>query len=299
MRQRGHSPPSQQLFSLPPPPSSQHRHSLHELPRVSGHPQPVQRPQRPPQQQQQQQQQQPQQPQQQQQDPWAPHPPPLPRPLPPPPQSSAARGARARTPQQRQAADPSPVFNERAQSYEPQQSPQLRAQQQVLVGSSLPVSHCASGSGEQCRSPQVGPPRAPHHCERQRTPPHRVDTGSRGSRGSRGSSHQHLRQVGDTVRVCVYVCAQVNDRCRKEEAAACWCDARTAHARTHLMRSAEDPLPEPSTGIGHMSVLRRSGSGGSGPLSSCGRDLNPVTPHVSRLRAQKEFTLSLMTHSTD
>lgn len=216
MRHRDHSPPAQQLFSLPPPPSSQHRHSLHELPRVSqpprGDPQLLpgvtttqHRPPsggRP------------------QQDPWAPPqpdppschcgappqpPPPLPRPLPPPPQSSAARGARVRTPQQQQqrqqrqeaadsrrgrGADPSPAFDECARTQDPQQTPQLRAQQQLLVGSSLPISHCASGSGERCRSPQVGPPRAPQHCERERSPPHRVAAPPARS-SSRGSSH-HL-----------------------------------------------------------------------------------------------------------
>ncbi|XP_072297971.1 small conductance calcium-activated potassium channel protein 1a isoform X1 [Eucyclogobius newberryi] len=215
MRHRDHSPPAQQLFSLPPPPSSQHRHSLHELPRVSqpprGDPQPLPgintahcAHHRPPSC------------SQLQQDPWAPQqpvpqsclcgatpqpPPPLPRPLPPPPQSSAARGARVRTPQQQQqrqaadsrrerGADPSPAFDESARTQVPQQSPQLRAQQQLLVGSSLPISHCASGSGEQCRSPQVGPPRAPQHCERQRSPPHRVDAPPARS-SSRASSH-HL-----------------------------------------------------------------------------------------------------------
>ncbi|XP_036940962.1 small conductance calcium-activated potassium channel protein 1a isoform X1 [Acanthopagrus latus] len=36
-----------------------------------------------------------------------------------------------------------------------QQIPQLRAQQQLLVGSSLPINYCASGSGELCRTHQA------------------------------------------------------------------------------------------------------------------------------------------------
>ncbi|KAM6948813.1 small conductance calcium-activated potassium channel protein 1a isoform 1-T1 [Aplochiton taeniatus] len=36
-----------------------------------------------------------------------------------------------------------------------QQLPQLRAQQQLLVGSSLPINYCANGSGELCRSNQA------------------------------------------------------------------------------------------------------------------------------------------------
>ncbi|XP_019730676.1 small conductance calcium-activated potassium channel protein 2-like isoform X2 [Hippocampus comes] len=36
-----------------------------------------------------------------------------------------------------------------------QQIPQLRARQQLLVGSSLPINHCASGSGELCRTHQA------------------------------------------------------------------------------------------------------------------------------------------------
>ncbi|XP_046883851.1 small conductance calcium-activated potassium channel protein 1a [Hypomesus transpacificus] len=62
-----------------------------------------------------------------------------------------------------------------------QHLPQLRAQQLQLVGSSLPISSCASGSGEPCRSslapalqqqqqqhtsPGICPPR-PRHCEQQ------------------------------------------------------------------------------------------------------------------------------------
>ncbi|XP_030258392.1 small conductance calcium-activated potassium channel protein 1a isoform X2 [Sparus aurata] len=41
------------------------------------------------------------------------------------------------------------------QQQQQQQIPQLRAQQQLLVGSSLPINYCASGSGELCRTHQA------------------------------------------------------------------------------------------------------------------------------------------------
>ncbi|KAM8838981.1 small conductance calcium-activated potassium channel protein 2-like isoform 1-T1 [Synchiropus picturatus] len=58
-----------------------------------------------------------------------------------------------------------------------QQIPQLRAQQQLLVGSSLPIHYCASGSGEiqqQQQQPQQPPgvcPLRPQHCEATRNKP--------------------------------------------------------------------------------------------------------------------------------
>ncbi|XP_068604760.1 small conductance calcium-activated potassium channel protein 2-like [Brachionichthys hirsutus] len=66
-----------------------------------------------------------------------------------------------------------------AQEPQQQQIPQLRAQQQPLVGSSLPVSHCASGSGGLCRTrhtPLLHPgalelratAQRPQHCEQDR-----------------------------------------------------------------------------------------------------------------------------------
>ncbi|XP_034468816.1 small conductance calcium-activated potassium channel protein 1a isoform X2 [Hippoglossus hippoglossus] len=42
-----------------------------------------------------------------------------------------------------------------SQDLQQQQIPQLRAQQQLLVGSSLPINYCASGSGELCRTHQA------------------------------------------------------------------------------------------------------------------------------------------------
>ncbi|XP_024865165.1 small conductance calcium-activated potassium channel protein 1a isoform X2 [Kryptolebias marmoratus] len=44
------------------------------------------------------------------------------------------------------------AFESQTQDPQQQQIPQLRAQQQLLVGSSLPVNYCASGSGEPCRT---------------------------------------------------------------------------------------------------------------------------------------------------
>nr|XP_040027138.1 small conductance calcium-activated potassium channel protein 1a isoform X1 [Gasterosteus aculeatus aculeatus] len=47
------------------------------------------------------------------------------------------------------------AFEPRTQDLQQQQIPQLRAQQQLLVGSSLPINYCASGSGELCRTHQA------------------------------------------------------------------------------------------------------------------------------------------------
>ncbi|CAM9208905.1 unnamed protein product, partial [Lampetra planeri] len=41
------------------------------------------------------------------------------------------------------------------QELQQQQIPQLRAQQQLLVGSSLPINYCASGSGDLCRAQEA------------------------------------------------------------------------------------------------------------------------------------------------
>lgn len=56
----------------------------------------------------------------------------------------------------------------RSQTRDPQQPQilQLRARQQLLVGSSLPVNHCASGSGEPCRTQRTPLLHHPQqHCE--------------------------------------------------------------------------------------------------------------------------------------
>ncbi|XP_008299752.1 small conductance calcium-activated potassium channel protein 1a [Stegastes partitus] len=47
------------------------------------------------------------------------------------------------------------AFESQTQELQQQQIPQLRAQQQLLVGSSLPINYCASGSGELCRTHQA------------------------------------------------------------------------------------------------------------------------------------------------
>ncbi|XP_034038822.1 small conductance calcium-activated potassium channel protein 2-like isoform X1 [Thalassophryne amazonica] len=72
-----------------------------------------------------------------------------------------------------------------SQDLQQQQIPQLRAQQQLLVGSSLPLNYCASGSGELCRTqqapllqqpgaPGLGPQR-PQHCEQERNKPGTIE----------------------------------------------------------------------------------------------------------------------------
>nr|XP_043887102.1 small conductance calcium-activated potassium channel protein 1a isoform X2 [Solea senegalensis] len=47
------------------------------------------------------------------------------------------------------------AFESQTQDLQQHQIPQLRAQQQLLVGSSLPINYCASGSGELCRTHQA------------------------------------------------------------------------------------------------------------------------------------------------
>ncbi|XP_072768973.1 small conductance calcium-activated potassium channel protein 1a [Nerophis lumbriciformis] len=63
-----------------------------------------------------------------------------------PPRDSSPEGIRANSQKRCILAEP------RTQQ---QQIPQLRAQRQLLVGSSLPVNYCASGSGELCRTRQA------------------------------------------------------------------------------------------------------------------------------------------------
>ncbi|XP_037132698.1 myb-like protein AA [Syngnathus acus] len=52
-----------------------------------------------------------------------------------------------------------------------QQIPQLRARQQLLVGSSLPINHCASGSGELCRTHQAPLLQRQQQQQQQQPPP--------------------------------------------------------------------------------------------------------------------------------
>ncbi|XP_041697667.1 small conductance calcium-activated potassium channel protein 2-like isoform X2 [Coregonus clupeaformis] len=66
-----------------------------------------------------------------------------------------------------------------------QQLPQLRAQQQLLVGSSLPINYCANGSGELCRNNQAPLLQQhqqqqdalgrPQHCDQDRNKPGRTN----------------------------------------------------------------------------------------------------------------------------
>ena len=80
------------------------------------------------------------------------------------------------------------AFESQTQDLQQQQIPQLRAQQQLLVGSSLPINYCASGSEELCRTHQAPLlqqqeqqqqqqqqqgalglcPQRPQHCEQER-----------------------------------------------------------------------------------------------------------------------------------
>ncbi|KAJ8011305.1 hypothetical protein DPEC_G00056770 [Dallia pectoralis] len=87
----------------------------------------------------------------------------------------------------------------------PQQLPQLRAQQQLLVGSSLPINYCASGSGELCRTNQapllqqhqqqqqqqpdaLGPcPQRPQHCDPDRNKPERTNRADQPQQARRDS----------------------------------------------------------------------------------------------------------------
>ncbi|XP_071348938.1 small conductance calcium-activated potassium channel protein 1a isoform X1 [Trachinotus anak] len=55
----------------------------------------------------------------------------------------------------RRAFEPQTQDLQQQQQQQQQQIPQLRAQQQLLVGSSLPINYCASGSGELCRTHQA------------------------------------------------------------------------------------------------------------------------------------------------
>ncbi|XP_038127187.1 small conductance calcium-activated potassium channel protein 2-like isoform X3 [Cyprinodon tularosa] len=74
-----------------------------------------------------------------------------------------------------------------------QQIPQLRAQQQLLVGSSLPVNHCASGSGELCRTHrdpllQQQLLQQQQHCDKDRNKCGRITAeGGQAQQHSRGS----------------------------------------------------------------------------------------------------------------
>lgn len=68
------------------------------------------------------------------------------------PTGSRANSQKGRSLDARESNEFRSAFECQIQDLQQQQIPQLRAQQQLLVGSSLPVNYCASGSGELCRS---------------------------------------------------------------------------------------------------------------------------------------------------
>ncbi|XP_065809969.1 small conductance calcium-activated potassium channel protein 1a isoform X1 [Labrus bergylta] len=92
------------------------------------------------------------------------------------------------------------AFECQTQDLQQQKIPQLRAQQQLLVGSSLPINYCASGSGELCRTHQApllqqheqqhgAPglcPQRPQHCEQDRQKSARIS-------GQPGDSNRDTR----------------------------------------------------------------------------------------------------------
>ncbi|XP_055723370.1 small conductance calcium-activated potassium channel protein 2-like isoform X3 [Salvelinus fontinalis] len=80
-----------------------------------------------------------------------------------------------------------------------QQLPQLRAQQQLLVGSSFPVYYCANGSGELCRNNQAPLLQQhqqdalgrPQHCDQDRNKPGRTNQANQPQHPNQ--PHHHCR----------------------------------------------------------------------------------------------------------
>ncbi|KAM4727859.1 small conductance calcium-activated potassium channel protein 1a isoform 1-T1 [Anableps anableps] len=70
----------------------------------------------------------------------------------PSPEGSRANSQKGRSLDACESNEAKKAFECQIQDLQQQQIPQLRAQQQLLVGSSLPVNYCASGSGELCRT---------------------------------------------------------------------------------------------------------------------------------------------------
>ncbi|KAK5600725.1 hypothetical protein CRENBAI_011485 [Crenichthys baileyi] len=70
----------------------------------------------------------------------------------PSPEGSHANSQKGRSLDACESNEAKKAFESQTQDLQQQQIPQLRAQQQLLVGSSLPVNYCASGSGELCRT---------------------------------------------------------------------------------------------------------------------------------------------------
>ncbi|KAM4552862.1 small conductance calcium-activated potassium channel protein 1a isoform 1-T1 [Odontesthes bonariensis] len=77
----------------------------------------------------------------------------------PSPNGSRANSQKGRSLNACESANTRRAFESQTQDLQQQQQqqqiPQLRAQQQLLVGSSLPINYCASGSGELCRTHQA------------------------------------------------------------------------------------------------------------------------------------------------
>ncbi|XP_072220039.1 small conductance calcium-activated potassium channel protein 1a isoform X2 [Leuresthes tenuis] len=74
----------------------------------------------------------------------------------PSPNGSRANSQKGRSLNVCESANTRRAFESQTQDLQQQQQiPQLRAQQQLLVGSSLPINYCASGSGELCRTHQA------------------------------------------------------------------------------------------------------------------------------------------------
>ncbi|KAM4556630.1 small conductance calcium-activated potassium channel protein 1a isoform 1-T1 [Fundulus diaphanus] len=70
----------------------------------------------------------------------------------PSPEGSRANSQKGRSLDACESNEAKKAFECQTQDLQQQQIPQLRAQQQLLVGSSLPINYCASGSGELCRT---------------------------------------------------------------------------------------------------------------------------------------------------
>ncbi|XP_061587439.1 small conductance calcium-activated potassium channel protein 1a [Cololabis saira] len=88
----------------------------------------------------------------------------------PSPEGNSANSPKGRSLHVRESAESRSAFESRSQQelqLQQQQIPQLRAQQQLLVGSSLPVNYCASGSGELCRTQQAPLLQQPEQQQRQ------------------------------------------------------------------------------------------------------------------------------------
>ncbi|KAM6918875.1 LOW QUALITY PROTEIN: small conductance calcium-activated potassium channel protein 1a [Xenentodon cancila] len=85
----------------------------------------------------------------------------------PSPEGNSANSPKGRSLHVCESTESRRAFESRSQELQQQQIPQLRAQQQLLVGSSLPVNYCASSSGELCRTHQAPLLQQPEQQQRQ------------------------------------------------------------------------------------------------------------------------------------